>query len=77
MSLADLQYVAAVLGVMGIGTLNFWPRHVRKGLVISILCSMAWIGYGLHVNEHMVALTQSVYLVFSSIGLYRRSKIKL
>ena len=77
MTLNDLQYLAAMLGIVGVGILSLCPKHIRKGLVIAAFCNMCWVIYGLHVEQYMVALTQAIYFIFSIVGLYRWYNIKI
>jgi hypothetical protein len=71
------QYVATFLGIIGIGTLNFFPRYIRYGQVTLIMCSFCWIIYGFHKDEFMVCFSQAVYMCFSGIGIYRWSEVNI
>lgn len=71
------QYVAACLGMIAIFMLNFYPKYIKKALLIAVVCGVCWIVHAINVGEYALAVSQIAYTIFNCIGYYKWSHIQI
>lgn len=66
-----LQYIGAALGMVGMGMLSLFPKHIILSLIITAASCVLMGSYGALTGQYGIAVAQSVYFIFNLIGIYK------
>lgn len=72
-----LQYLGAVLGILGMAGITMAPKKVVLAMVVTASSCVVMGLYGLLTAQYGIAVAQLLYLILNLYGVYKWSKVNV